>query len=200
MRFRSGKWLSIMTTASPTYCGCGIFRGCAMVQAAEIATLMVTLGDIEPGGVVPDKFAFCLPADSASVTLAWQPSWGKLRLGPNISPAIHWSEYAESNAAVFPGKPVGRSDYGVRGVHQFGPLGRGVRGGGYDGPCPPVNDPIPHRYRFTVYALDVPSLGLSGDFSGPDALEAMQGHILARGEVTGLYTLNLGVAKSLSAQ
>ena len=26
---------------------------------------------------------------------------------------------------------------------------------GYDGPCPPWNDEIPHRYVFTLYALDV---------------------------------------------
>ena len=26
---------------------------------------------------------------------------------------------------------------------------------GYDGPCPPWNDELPHRYVFTLYALDV---------------------------------------------
>lgn len=61
---------------------------------------------------------------------------------------------------------------------------------GYDGPCPPWNDALMHRYVFTVYALDVASLPLDGKFTRPQALAAMQGHILAQASVTGLYTLN----------
>jgi hypothetical protein len=33
---------------------------------------------------------------------------------------------------------------------------------GYDGPCPPWNDEIAHRYVFTLYALDVPRLACRG--------------------------------------
>jgi len=123
--------------------------------------------------------------------------WILVDIPPNVTGV---PEGAESNAAALEGKPVGPSKYGVRGVHQFGPAGRGVRGGGYDGPCPPVNDPVPHHYRFTVYALDVPSLGLSGEFTGADALQAMQGHVLAQGETVGLYTLNDDAAKSLGVK
>jgi len=61
---------------------------------------------------------------------------------------------------------------------------------GYDGPCPPWNDEILHHYVFTVYALDVPRLGVSGNFGCRDALKAMEGHILDRAALTGTYTLN----------
>ena len=61
---------------------------------------------------------------------------------------------------------------------------------GYDGPCPPWNDEILHHYVFTVYALDVPRLAVSGDFACRDALKAMEGHILDRATFTGTYTLN----------
>ena len=61
---------------------------------------------------------------------------------------------------------------------------------GYDGPCPPWNDAIVHRYVFTVYALDVETLGLSGTFGREEALAAMEGHVLAEGSWTGTYTLN----------
>ena len=61
---------------------------------------------------------------------------------------------------------------------------------GYDGPCPPWNDELPHRYVFTLYALDIPRLGTSGIFNGPDARKAMAGHILAEATVIGRYTLN----------
>jgi Raf kinase inhibitor-like YbhB/YbcL family protein len=65
---------------------------------------------------------------------------------------------------------------------------------GYDGPCPPWNDAIVHRYVFTVYALDVERLPLEGRFDGPQALAAMQGHILAQASLMGRYALNPGVA------
>ena len=61
---------------------------------------------------------------------------------------------------------------------------------GYDGPCPPWNDELLHRYVFTVYALDVDRLDLGESFTGPDALKAMEGHILAQASLTGTYTLN----------
>ena len=62
---------------------------------------------------------------------------------------------------------------------------------GYDGPCPPWNDEIPHHYVFTLYALDVPKCGVSGTFKGPDVLAAIRGHVLAQAALTGVYALNL---------
>lgn len=61
---------------------------------------------------------------------------------------------------------------------------------GYDGPCPPWNDSIIHHYHFTIYALDVESLELSGDFSAADVETAMEGHIIDSARLTGTYTLN----------
>ena len=62
--------------------------------------------------------------------------------------------------------------------------------GGYDGPCPPWNDELVHLYHFTIYALDVASLGLAGAFGGQEALKAMEGHILAQARCSGTYTIN----------
>jgi Raf kinase inhibitor-like YbhB/YbcL family protein len=64
---------------------------------------------------------------------------------------------------------------------------------GYDGPCPPWNDELPHHYVFTLYALDVRRLATAGIFKGADARNAMAGHILAEANVTGRYTLNPAV-------
>ena len=53
----------------------------------------------------------------------------------------------------------------------------------YHGPCPPGGT---HRYYFKVYALDT-HLNI-GAFSEKEVLEnAMQNHILAYGELIGLY-------------
>ena len=61
---------------------------------------------------------------------------------------------------------------------------------GYDGPCPPWNDLRLHHYVFTVYALDVDKLPISGRFTGTEALAALKPHILAQASITGTYTLN----------
>ncbi|MBL0354359.1 MAG: YbhB/YbcL family Raf kinase inhibitor-like protein [Candidatus Dechloromonas phosphoritropha] len=61
---------------------------------------------------------------------------------------------------------------------------------GFDGPCPPWNDEIIHRYVFTVYALDIEQLPVSGKFGGPEVRAAIAGHVLAEASLTGTYTLN----------
>ena len=61
---------------------------------------------------------------------------------------------------------------------------------GYDGPCPPWNDSIVHHYVFTLYALGVERCPVEGKFRGPDALKAVQGHVLGIAKMTGLYSLN----------
>jgi len=64
---------------------------------------------------------------------------------------------------------------------------------GYDGPCPPWNDAIVHRYVFTLYAVSVARLGVEGVFNGNDVRRALQGRILAQASVTGCYSLNPAV-------
>ncbi len=64
-----------------------------------------------------------------------------------------------------------------QGKNDFGRLG-------YGGPCPPPGRP--HRYQFTLYASDQP-LDLKAGASKKQILDAMQGHILTRGQLTGTY-------------
>lgn len=102
---------------------------------------------------------------------------------------------AESDGVVPKGKDTGPAANGLRGANDFGMFmasNPDMAGnyGGYDGPAPPWNDELMHEYVFTVFALDVATLGLEGVFSGADARAAMEGHVLASGSVTGLYTLN----------
>ena len=66
---------------------------------------------------------------------------------------------------------------------------------GYDGPCPPWNDTIPHRYVFTVYALDIDRVPVEGKFTGTDVRRAIEGHVLAQASYTGTYALNPKLVK-----
>jgi Raf kinase inhibitor-like YbhB/YbcL family protein len=53
----------------------------------------------------------------------------------------------------------------------------------YHGPCPPSGT---HRYFFKVYALDT-KLNLAALAEKEDVENAMQSHVLAKGELMGLY-------------
>lgn len=61
---------------------------------------------------------------------------------------------------------------------------------GYDGPCPPWNDELAHRYHFTLYALDLETCPVKGAFARDDALKAVQGHVLAQARTTGIYAIH----------
>ncbi|WP_110674873.1 YbhB/YbcL family Raf kinase inhibitor-like protein [Salinicola sp. RZ23] len=96
------------------------------------------------------------------------------------------------------GKTPGKRRKGIEGINGYTGFLAGdpdLAGtyGGYDGPCPPWNDEIVHRYIYSVFALDVPSLELEGDFTGGQVREAMRGHVLAEASVTGTYTLDLAL-------
>ena len=55
----------------------------------------------------------------------------------------------------------------------------------YDGPCPPVGET--HKYYFRIFALDI-VLTLDETAKRSDLDAAMKGHIIANGEIYGIYT------------
>jgi len=66
---------------------------------------------------------------------------------------------------------------GTQGLNSFGKQS-------YGGPCPPSGT---HRYFFKVYALDT-ELKLPSSSRKKDVEKAMQNHVLAKGELVGLYS------------
>ncbi len=59
----------------------------------------------------------------------------------------------------------------------------GARKKGFMGPCPPSGT---HRYFFKVYALDT-ELNLGAKSTKRDLEKAIQRHVLAKGELIGVY-------------
>ena len=122
--------------------------------------------------------------------------------GQNVAPPLEWSGLPDESKSVAvicedPDAPAGTfthwllydipsskhrldegSSIGKPGLNDFG-------NEGFGGPCPPQKDSA-HHYHFHVYALDTPSIGSAG-MSKDDAREAMNGHVLAEGELTGIY-------------
>lgn len=120
---------------------------------------------------------------------------------------VHWlladipgdvTEIAEGShsVGVTPrGKGPDEAPMGVHGINSYtdwfaGDVDLDGTWHGYDGPAPPWNDSIPHRYVFSIYSLDVRSLGLDKSFGVADLLTAMDGHILDSAEVAMTYALN----------
>lgn len=67
----------------------------------------------------------------------------------------------------------------VEGINDF-------RKNNYGGPCPPSGT---HRYFFKHYALDC-VIDLKGTVTKKDLEKAMDGHIIAKAELIGLYSRN----------
>jgi hypothetical protein len=119
--------------------------------------------------------------------------WGVVDLPPDLR-EIDEGEFASGPVAG--GQQVAAGPYGCRqAMNDFtgwfsGDPDMAGRYYGYDGPAPPWNDSIPHRYIFTIYALDIANLDLGEDFTGQDVMDAMGGHILDEASVFGTYTQN----------
>ncbi len=123
--------------------------------------------------------------------------------GENISPSISWSKAPPGTQSLVlivddPDAPVGTWVHWVlfnipsslRGLPEKVAPVVGVQGQndfrnlGYGGPCPPKGKP--HRYFFKVYALDI-NLNLPKAATKANVEKAMQGHILAEGQLIGKY-------------
>lgn len=156
-------------------------------------TLTITSPAFDDNSYIPQKYA--CGGEDASPGL----NWGALPAGaksaavimddPDAPPGtwVHWLLFdlppsltgLPENVAKEKTLPDGSKHGLVWGVKD-GDFNRI----GYCGPCPPPGKP--HRYFFKVYALDK-LLGLPAGATKSALLKAMRGHILAQGELVGLY-------------
>ena len=116
------------------------------------------------------------------------------------SPALHLGEFpaqTKSLAIILhdpdAGRPGGFTHWVAFNIDPMQDIPEGYKGGvqamngahkaGYIGPCPPTGV---HHYHFMVYALDT-RLDLSDQAGKAELEKAMEGHILAQGDLVGLY-------------
>ena len=94
---------------------------------------------------------------------------------------VHWVLYDLAPATTQLPENLDKSQ------HVLGGASQGLndfRRLGYGGPCPPPGKP--HRYFFKLYALDA-MLGLMPGATKKELLKAMEGHVLAEGQLMGTY-------------
>jgi hypothetical protein len=94
---------------------------------------------------------------------------------------VHWVLFnLPAGARELPSGVEGggsHADGSHHGTNDFGEMA-------YGGPCPPPG--APHRYVFTLYALDT-KLDLEPGATKDRVLAAMEGHVLTRGQLVGTY-------------
>lgn len=163
--------------------------GCHHASPAPISTGQATLKLTSPGfqaGRIPARFT-CNGAGT-SPQLAWNTppaetaSFALLVTDPDAPGGtfVHWVLFNLSAAARELPEGLPKPLNGARqGRNDFGDLG-------YGGPCPPGKSA--HHYVFSLFALGS-SLNLPQGASLAEVRAAMQGHILARGELIALYPM-----------
>jgi Raf kinase inhibitor-like YbhB/YbcL family protein len=155
-------------------------------QGTADAALHVSSASFTNGQAMPQKLT--CDGDDISPNLQWQTppsgvkSYAIVVTDPDAPVEFtHWLAYdipatthALSEGASTPSQ---RMDQGTEGVNGFGRMG-------YGGPCPPAGKP--HHYVFRVYALDT-NLVLPAGQGQDQVMAAIKGHVLAEGEIVGLY-------------
>jgi len=152
-----------------------------ITEGATLKTEQVFAGfGCTGGNISPELHWSGAPAGTKSFALtAYDPD------APTGSGWWHWVVYDLPATATGLPKGVGTAQWTLPGGGNQSRTDFGVTG--YGGPCPPAGDK-PHHYLFTLYALDVPTLGV--DSNGSAALVGfnLHFHTLAKTTLTGLYS------------
>lgn len=118
-----------------------------------------------------------VPEGTASVAVTcWDPD------APTTVGFCHWVRYGipPSTRSL----PEAAAAGGAQGHDGFTDFGESR----YGGMAPPAGDP-PHRYIFTVHALDTPTPGFDGQTTYAKLRFLVRGHVLAEGSLTGLFAV-----------
>jgi Raf kinase inhibitor-like YbhB/YbcL family protein len=145
------------------------------------------------GQAIPKTYAKKPEGDNISPPLAWSDaptgtlSFALVMDDPDApsadnprpqGPWVHWLVLLPSNLSGVPQNYSATTD-NAQGRNDSGR-------NGYDGPFPPLGSG-PHRYVFTLYALDVLDPAVPAGFSKADLLQAIEGHVLEQVTLTGTY-------------
>ncbi len=159
----------------------------APVKESDMATFPLSSPAFTQGGLIPKQFT----CDGANISPAL--NWSSLPPGA-LSLALitddpdapggtftHWVLYNIAPSLTGLPENVAKTPQvagiGTHGHNNFGHAS-------YGGPCPPRG--APHRYYFTLYALDLPP-DLPPGLTANKLQSAMGGHILAQGQWMGKY-------------
>jgi Raf kinase inhibitor-like YbhB/YbcL family protein len=153
----------------------------------------ITSPAFSDGGTIPARYS--CDGENRSPRLTWSDapegtqSFALIVDDPDAPSGTftHWVLFNVPGDAAELAEALPESTVGVSGQNSFG-------NAGYGGPCPPPGDP-PHRYRFTLHALDVPSLELSRQAERQEVEAEIAGHILGTAQLVGRYQRQSGARR-----
>jgi len=162
--------------------GCQITEAPSGLEGESEMTIILTSAAFREGADIPRKYT--CDGEDLSPPLSWSGipqdalSLALIADDPDapVGTWVHWVLYDIPPDRE--GLSAGVQGVGTEGVNDF-------RRFGYGGPCPPKGKP--HRYFFKLYALDI-ELKLPAGATKEQVEQAMQGHILAQGQLMGKYS------------
>ncbi len=151
------------------------------------ATITVRSSSFQNNGMLPDKFSDYFAGVSPEISWSGVPSNAKSLVlmmedpDANLKPVTHWIMANIPTTATSLPENVMKTEMAngaMQGANNTGKIG-------YFGPKPPPADK-PHGYHFQVFALDK-MLDLPSGFNRQALLDAMKNHVIAKGEIVGMY-------------
>lgn len=139
------------------------------------------------GESIPDKYT--CNGENISPPLSWSTAWNNIKSWALIV------DDPDAPRGIFTHWVVFNIPSNVTGLPEAVRTAENIQNGalqgkndamklGYTGPCP-LPGPV-HHYNFNIYALDT-TLDLSAGASKKQLLDAMQGHIISQGKLTGIF-------------
>jgi Raf kinase inhibitor-like YbhB/YbcL family protein len=184
------RWLAVLAgvalTLTTVACSGGREES-TLAQESIQMSIQVNSSAFAEGDEIPVKYT--CDGDDMSPPLAWTgvpdgtESVALVSDDPDAPGGtwVHWVYYSiPAGVTEIPERvPTANvlPDGARQGRNDFGKIG-------YGGPCPPPGSP--HRYYFTLYALDVEP-ELESGATKADLLAAIDGHVLAEGRLMGTY-------------
>jgi Raf kinase inhibitor-like YbhB/YbcL family protein len=168
-----------------------------IASAGAARAMALTSPEIKPGARIPEEQVFNgwgVSGDNVSPALSWSGApagtksfaltvydpdaptgsgfwhWVMFNIPPDVTSLAKGAGDPRSSLAP-KGAVQSRTDYGV---------------GGYGGPAPPKGDK-PHRYIFTIFAVDVDKLDADENSTAAVVGFNLNFHTLAKATLTGLY-------------
>jgi len=177
-----------------------LVAGAARVAAQQPAApppppskFMLMSSAYSEGGNIPMKYS-CSDPNAASPDLSWSNppantvSFAVIMHDMEGAPmkgamdVTHWIFWGIPGTAT--SVPAGVKPDSMAGGIEQGANIRKVNG--FQPPCPPPGS-APHHYTFEIYALDT-KIDLPGGSSRADLLKAMDGHVIGKAALVGLFS------------
>ncbi len=149
------------------------------LEVSNLSDLKITSSAFEQNGMFPSKYTADGEDINPDLKIEGIPDSAKslaLICDDPDAPGGDWVHWVVANIPVT-GSIAEDSVPGTEGNNDFGKTS-------YGGPAPPSGT---HRYLFKIYALDSEP-DIPAGFGKTELLKAMDGHVLAYGELVGKYS------------